>query len=366
QGPELEVDTGHAMTNPLSDLFNAHNPSQTCNVGEDGRMTVVGDIHGQLQDLFSIFSINGLPSSSNQYLFNGDFVDRGKKGVEVLFTLCAFKVLYPTSVFLNRGNHESRQQNRMMGFEEEIFGKYRGTQGRVILQMCHALFDALPLCAMIQERIFVVHGGLFSHDGVTLDHIKGMSRKREPPIHSNVFEDQLFEAMLWSDPRPIQGRQISARGAGVEFGEDVTHEFLRTNHAALVIRSHECVREGFELLHGGRLITLFSASRYCGLQTNKGAFLTVGSNLQPEIQQFYAHSVTEMSFDQEKEQKEVEERLETEAVNMIIEQLIDKKPSLYWHYTREDKGKTGRVTKVQWANGLKLVLQLDVPFLSYV
>lgn len=70
---------------------------------------------------------------------------------------------------------------------------------------------------------------------------------------------QIFEAMLWSDPRPIQGRQISARGAGVEFGQDITHEFLRTNHAALIIRSHECVREGFELLHSGRLITLFSA-----------------------------------------------------------------------------------------------------------
>lgn len=132
-----------------------------------------------------------------------------------------------------------------------------------------------------------------------------MSRKREPPIHSNSFEDQvglhqalrsvlsssectkartvkgdtitlksinttvyqtcavglaqIFEAMLWSDPRAIQGRQLSARGAGVEFGQDVTHEFLRTNRSALIIRSHECVREGFELLHSGRLITLFSA-----------------------------------------------------------------------------------------------------------
>lgn len=73
------------------------------------------------------------------------------------------------------------------------------------------------------------------------------------------INSQVFEAMLWSDPRPIQGRQMSARGAGVEFGQDITHEFLRTNHAALIIRSHECVREGFELLHSGRLITLFSA-----------------------------------------------------------------------------------------------------------
>lgn len=56
-------------------------------------MTVVGDIHGQLQDLFSIFTINGLPCPQNHYIFNGDFVDRGPCGAEVLFTLCAFKVL---------------------------------------------------------------------------------------------------------------------------------------------------------------------------------------------------------------------------------------------------------------------------------
>ncbi|CAM9129165.1 unnamed protein product [Discosporangium mesarthrocarpum] len=370
EGKVLHGKYGWEVLKQAKELLNKEATLQArrnrCEVGEKGKITVVGDIHGQLQDLFSIFSINGLPDNSNHYLFNGDFVDRGPNGAEVLFTLCAFKVMYPEAVRLNRGNHESRQQNRMMGFEEEIFGKYKGAQGRTMLKACHALFDALPLCALIQERIFVVHGGLFPHDGVTFDHIMGMSRKREPPIHSSAFEDQLFESMLWSDPRPIQGRQVSSRGAGVEFGQDVTHEFLRTNHAALVIRSHECVREGFELQHSGRLITLFSASRYCGLQTNKGAFLTVGPDLQPEIQQFYAHSVTEMSFDQEKVQREVEERLEMEAVNMIIERLIDSKPSLYWHYTREDKKKTGRISKVQWANGLKLVLQLDVPFLSYV
>lgn len=59
-----------------------------------------------------------------------------------------------------------------------------------------------------------------------------------------MFEDKLFEEMLWSDPRPIVGRQTSMRGAGVEFGQDVTFDFLRTNQLALVVRSHECVNEG--------------------------------------------------------------------------------------------------------------------------
>ncbi|CAN0114314.1 unnamed protein product [Pylaiella littoralis] len=366
EGHTLNIRYAWPLIKQAKDIFSKESTVQECAVATEGKMTVVGDIHGQLQDLFSIFTINGIPCPQNHYIFNGDFVDRGPCGAEVLFTLCAFKVMQPDCIRLNRGNHESRQQNKIMGFEEEIFQKYAGRNGRLLLRACHLLFDVLPLCALIQERIFVVHGGLFPHDGVTLGHIRGMSRKREPPIHGNSFEDQIFEAMLWSDPRPIQGRQISARGAGVEFGQDVTHEFLRTNRAALIIRSHECVREGFELLHSGRLITLFSASRYCGMQTNKGAFLTIGPELQPEIQQFYAHSVSETCFDQDAMQKETEERLETEAVSMIIERLLDLKPSLYWHYTRQDQTKSGRVSKVQWANGLNLVLQLDVPFLSYV
>ena len=83
-------------------------------------MTIVGDLHGQLQDLFTIFTINGLPSPANQYFFNGDFVDRGYYGVEIVLTIFAFKLLYPDAVHMNRGNHECRQQNAYMGFEDEV------------------------------------------------------------------------------------------------------------------------------------------------------------------------------------------------------------------------------------------------------
>mmetsp|Transcript_35609 Transcript_35609/g.61601 ORF Transcript_35609/g.61601 Transcript_35609/m.61601 type:complete len:900 (+) Transcript_35609:141-2840(+) len=371
QGRILHIKYGFEILSRTKKMLAAEPTLQEIAIAEGKKLTVVGDIHGQLQDLFSIFTINGLPGPDNEYLFNGDFVDRGHYGAECCWSLFCFKLLFPNAVRLNRGNHESRQQNRLMGFEEEILGKYPGPYGRILLQQFHGVMDQVPLCALIQEKIFVVHGGLFPHDGVTLDHIRGMSRKREPPIHSPAFEDQLFEAMLWSDPRPIQGRQLSTRGAGVEFGQDVTHEFLRTNHMALVIRSHECVREGFELLHAGRLITLFSASRYCGLQTNKGAFLTIGSELQPEIQQFYAHSVSETHWEKPSSENasdgenELEQRLEDNTIELIIERIVDAKPSLYWHFTRQDKDRTGTVTRMEWAQGLKLVLQLDLPFLSY-
>mmetsp|Transcript_28813 Transcript_28813/g.36128 ORF Transcript_28813/g.36128 Transcript_28813/m.36128 type:complete len:885 (+) Transcript_28813:145-2799(+) len=366
QGHILHIKYGFEILNRTKKILSSEPTLQEITIADGKKLTVVGDIHGQLQDLFSIFTINGLPGPENEYLFNGDFVDRGHYGAECCWSLFCFKLLYPNAVRLNRGNHESRQQNRLMGFEEEILAKYPGPYGRILLQLYHGVMDQLPLCALIQEKIFVVHGGLFPHDGVTLDHIKGMSRKREPPIHSPAFEDQLFEAMLWSDPRPIQGRQLSTRGAGVEFGQDVTHEFLRTNHMALVIRSHECVREGFELLHAGRLITLFSASRYCGLQTNKGAFLTIGPELQPEIQQFYAHSVSETHWEKPNTgESDLEQRLEDNTIELIIERIVDSKPSLYWHFTRQDKKRNGTISRMEWAQGLKLVLQLDLPFLSY-
>jgi Ca2+-binding EF-hand superfamily protein/diadenosine tetraphosphatase ApaH/serine/threonine PP2A family protein phosphatase len=273
------------------------------------------------------------------------------------------QILYPNAVFLNRGNHESRQQNRVMGFEREVFTKYPGQSGRVLLTAFSNLFDQIPLAALVHQKIFVVHGGLFRQDGVTFDHIRSLDRRREPPLHSDQFQDQVFEAMLWSDPRPIHGRKLSQRGAGVEFGQEVTFEFLKKNRVALIVRSHECVHEGFELAHSGRLITLFSASYYCGLQTNKGAFLSVGPDLQPEIQQFYAASLAEATW--EVPELLQNKRLEDENVKMIIERLVDCKHSLLWQFSICDTEKTGRISRLDWSKSLRLVLELDIPFLLY-
>lgn len=91
-------------------------------VPETGHITVCGDVHGQYYDLLNIFELNGLPSESNPYLFNGDFVDRGSFSVEVILTLFAFKVLYPDHFHLTRGNHESKSMNKIYGFEGELAG----------------------------------------------------------------------------------------------------------------------------------------------------------------------------------------------------------------------------------------------------
>lgn len=213
-----------------------------------------------MDDLFSIFSIKGIPSPTNLYLFNGDFVDRGSRGIEVLSVLCAFKILYPKHVFLNRGNHEARAQNAWMGFEEEILYKFSNPNTvvdgdkRAALKvhiLCEYMFDALPLCAVVENKVFVCHGGLFRNEGVTLNHLRSIMRKREPPLNGRSFEDRIYEDILWSDPRPtpsyprpLIGRRSSDRGAGCEFGPSVTNSFCALNQIALIVRSHECVPEG--------------------------------------------------------------------------------------------------------------------------
>jgi Ca2+-binding EF-hand superfamily protein/diadenosine tetraphosphatase ApaH/serine/threonine PP2A family protein phosphatase len=264
-----------------------------------------------------------------------------------------------------------------MGFEEEVLNKYEDSapdydtgRGRRMYELLSTVFDCLPLCHLVEKKIFVVHGGLSSHRGITLAHLKNIKRKREPPLHGTNFEDKLIEDMLWSDPRNINGTQASERGAGIEFGQEVTNNFCAVNSVALIIRSHECVMEGFEVLHGGRLITLFSASRYCGTQTNKGAFLTLGRDLQPAIQQFYAHSIQQADFgvsseDTSTKQGQLEQRLEDDVCAMIIERICDHKPSLYWYFTQHDAERTGTVSRLEWANTLRNVIGIDLPFITY-
>merc|ERR1719450_1549889 len=180
-------------------------------------ITVCGDIHGQYYDLLNIWEINGLPSEENPYLFNGDFVDRGSFSVEVILALFAWKLCFPRSVHLARGNHETKNMNKLYGFEGEVTKKYDEDLYNLF---CEA-FCLLPLCHVINNKVFVVHGGLFSKDNVTLDDIRKVNRDQEPP------DEGLMTEMLWSDPQPGRGRAASKRGVGVAFGQDVTENFLK-------------------------------------------------------------------------------------------------------------------------------------------
>ena len=247
-------------------------------VPEGRHFTVCGDVHGQYYDLCNIFEMNGKPSETNPYLFNGDFVDRGSFSVEVILILFAYKCLYPAHMHLNRGNHETTQMNKMYGFEGEVVAKY----GREMMALFTDIFQWLPLAHVIGGKVLVLHGGLFSKSETSLDDLRAIDRHREPPDEGPMTE------MLWSDPGPSPGLLPSKRGVGVAFGQDVTERFLRENGLELLIRSHECKDEGFEVDHGGKTITIFSAPNYCDQMGNKGAFIHLDQTLKPAFTSFSA------------------------------------------------------------------------------
>mmetsp|Transcript_17559 Transcript_17559/g.34296 ORF Transcript_17559/g.34296 Transcript_17559/m.34296 type:complete len:493 (-) Transcript_17559:238-1716(-) len=247
-------------------------------VPEGQHITVCGDVHGQFYDVLNIFEMNGIPSETNPYLFNGDFVDRGSFSLEIILLFFSFKLAYPNHFHMMRGNHESLNMNQIYGFKGEVVAKSTGLGFDLFTEA----FNWLPLGAVIGEKVLVVHGGLFSEDGVKLDDMRKIDRNRQPP------EKGLMCEMLWSDPQPMKGRAPSKRGVGLAFGPDVTHRFLDDNGLDLIIRSHEVKMEGFEVEAEGRLITVFSAPNYCDSMGNKGAFIRLEHDLKPKMTSFTA------------------------------------------------------------------------------
>lgn len=261
------------------------------------QLTVCGDTHGQFFDLMELFRLNGFPTESHYYLFNGDFVDRGSWSTEIVLLLYAYKWLHPKAFFLNRGNHETDDMNRVYGFEGECKAKYTEKTFKLFSES----FSALPLATLIGKKYFTLHGGLFSDDKTSLDDVRKLNRhqQRQPGQQGIMME------MLWTDPQPMPGRGPSKRGVGLQFGPDVTKRFCEANGLDAVIRSHEVRMEGYEVEHDGRCITgkddlgydrkqstdaaaVFSAPKYCDSTENKGAYINIGPNLKLDFHQFDA------------------------------------------------------------------------------
>ncbi|KAM3072006.1 Palmitoyl-protein thioesterase 1 [Clarireedia jacksonii] len=244
------------------------------------QLTVCGDTHGQFFDLMELFRLNGFPTDKHYYLFNGDFVDRGSWSTEIALLLYAYKWLRPSAFFINRGNHETDDMNRVYGFEGECKAKYNERTFKLFSES----FSALPLATLIGKKFLVLHGGLFSDDKVTLDDIRALNRhnQRQPGQAGLMME------MLWTDPQKEPGRGPSKRGVGMQFGPDVTKRFCEKNGLEAVIRSHEVRMEGYEEEHDGKCITVFSAPKYCDSTENKGAYINIGPDYKLNFHKFDA------------------------------------------------------------------------------
>eukprot|EP00928_Gymnodinium_smaydae_P021675 TRINITY_DN18484_c0_g1_i1.p1 TRINITY_DN18484_c0_g1~~TRINITY_DN18484_c0_g1_i1.p1 ORF type:complete len:939 (+),score=165.77 TRINITY_DN18484_c0_g1_i1:72-2888(+) len=235
------------------------------------KLVIVGDLHGHFNDLLHLLDTFGEPCHGTHYLFNGDFVDRGDWGPEVLLSLFCLKLLHPDAIHMNRGNHEDTLCNEFYGFRAQLAHAYPEHVDDMY-DLIHDAFDQLPLCYVIGGDVFVVHGGLPLED-ISLDDIAKIP-KGPVELRSTDPSERLKVALLWSDPTFGLARP-SARGAGAFWSEAETSRFLGRNKLRCIVRAHECVAKGFRYDHDYRVLTLFSASNYDKVNGGNGACVGV-------------------------------------------------------------------------------------------
>uniref|UniRef100_A0A8C9DJA8 Serine/threonine-protein phosphatase with EF-hands n=1 Tax=Prolemur simus TaxID=1328070 RepID=A0A8C9DJA8_PROSS len=350
-------------------------------------ITICGDLHGNLNDLLVIFYKNGLPSESNSYVFNGDFVDRGKNSMEVLMLLFANFLVYPNKVHLNRGNHEDFMMN--LRKTKLNSSSYLQVYGRRILEMLEEVYTWLPIGTIIDNEILVVHGGI--SESIDLDLLHRIERHKVksvliPPMEVN--RDHTFELdeskssvsttiskkstsepllkyeweqvidILWSDPKSKNGcYPNTCRGGGCYFGPDITTKILSKYQLKMLIRSHECKPEGYEICHDGKVVTIFSASNYYEEGSNRGAYIQMCSGMPPRFFQYQTTWATHL--------KPLRQRVNTMEINafrMLKERIISRKTDLTHAFQLQDHKKSGKLSLGQWAFCMESVLGLNLPW----
>ncbi|CAF0704316.1 unnamed protein product [Brachionus calyciflorus] len=339
-------------------------------------ITVIGDLHGQLDDLMLIFYKNGLPSEDNPYIFNGDFVDRGFKSIEVsLIIFCGF-LMSQTAVYINRGNHEDHVMNTRYGFIKEICNKYN-SQSKKICVLYNEIFSWLPLATLIDTKIYVVHGGI--SDRTLIKDIYKIKREKyvsvlKPPIlndDGDIIKDLCLEDVLewrqvldalWSDPKKTPGIQPNSfRGGGCLFGEDITTEVMKKNNLNLIIRSHECKESGYEYIHGNKILTIFSASNYYEYGSNNGAYCKITSgDTKPVIVQFYLTKGEDIT--KSLSLRERVNGIEVSAIKHLLEKFAANKKRLLSEYKLKDKENKGSISLNDWCRITGDILELKLPW----
>lgn len=371
------------------------------------KLTIVGDLHGQLHDLLRILDESGLPSASNKYIFNGDFVDRGPHGVEVFTILMALATAYPQSVVLNRGNHEDAVVCRIYGFHMECTKKY---DEHTFGMFCE-VFRYLPLFTVVNNCLFVTHGGLFHDENVKLADLEQIERADYVPKPAIPFPQnceglseegvrqeylrQLQRDALWSDPMPEKGCELNPRGAGVAFGPDICQKFLENNGLQMIVRSHECVRFGADFPYADSdamarynlrtglendiadvamrtplplspgeplLCTLFSASNYAS-GDNYAAYMVVMMH-QREGSNSIGNSGLSFTLHRFKTSETPTAATRVKTVSSLADTIFKKKAALLLAFQTVDESNAGSVTRIQWADIMQKVTGVKIRWLA--
>ena len=239
-------------------------------------LVIVGDLHGHILDLLRILRKFGLPPTSN-YLFLGDIIDRGEFSTETITLILLLKVLFPKNVFIIRGNHEFSDVFQACGFTQELLSIYGNPAVESYFSMA---FSYMPIAAVIDKSILCVHGGI-GPGVMSLNQLRDIER----PIYN--FQQEPISSILWSDPiERMSGFAPSTRGTGYFFGEDIIMNFFELNNLELMVRGHEMVQNGVDVIHGGRVVTVFSASYYCGISSNRAGVLVLKANGDKDVTTF--------------------------------------------------------------------------------
>lgn len=197
---------------------------------------IVADIHGDYRTLEFILKF-AEKKKVDSYIFLGDYINKGQESVAVLNALLELKLSQPENVILLRGNHETRDLSSWLEFAEEL------ANDSEIYRKANAVFEIMPIAAVLNKSVFCVHGCIAGTKGETLDEISKKAPRR----------------YIWNDPGPEEGLQQSARGDGIyRIGPDLAKDFLEKNKLKMIIRGHTSHTEGVRVWFDDSLVSLYS------------------------------------------------------------------------------------------------------------
>ena len=268
---------------------------------------IFGNINGIYTDLMRYFESYGNPSDNiqngdinvMQYIFLGDFCDRGNLSLEVILLLFALKIKYPNFIYLIRGHHEDIIINEFYGLGDECKEKLKeDIQAKdSVFKRINRAFNYLPFGVLVDNNILCIHGGLGSS-------IKSLEDISNIPRPTQIYQDpenltQLHILdLLYSEFDEDEGdlyninslRDKNKKGFIVNYGKKILDEFCEKNNINLIIATHKFIKDGFCTYCDDKLLNIFSCTNYMDTGNNVGAMVIIGkktknknANIMPKL-----------------------------------------------------------------------------------
>jgi len=234
----------------------------------DAPVHVASNIHGHFDELIDIFEACGYPGD-HKYLFLGDYVDRGRQSLECICLLLAYKIKFSDKVFMLRGNHECSSTSRIYGFYDECKKRYSVKVWSYFIRC----FNCLPFAAVIEDKVFCVHGGLSPE----LKSVEQINQIQRP---TDISDSGLLCDLLWADlDLTLLDWDSNSCGVSYSFGPKPIEIFLSAHNYSLLIIASKIHFSGYEYSPSIQTLQLFSVPNYCETYQNNGAVLSIDTYL---------------------------------------------------------------------------------------